>query len=160
MTAPPTDARHCALRLRAAVSALTRRLRSALPETSISVAKLSVLARLHQEPLTPTELASRERVRLQSLSRLIAELEADGWLKREADPADGRRSSLSLTPLGVRQLTADVHRREASLLVAIDAALSPDEQALLLQACALLDRIGDALADAPMPAKAGRLVSR
>ena len=57
------DPRHCALRLRATVSQLTRRLRAALPADAIGVAKLSALAVLHREgPMTPSTLARRERV--------------------------------------------------------------------------------------------------
>ena len=64
--------------------------------------KLSVLSRLgRQGAMSPTELARGEGVRLQSLTRLIAELEAEGWVRRSDDPADGRRSLLALTPAGV-----------------------------------------------------------
>jgi DNA-binding MarR family transcriptional regulator len=138
--------RHCALRLRATVSQLTRQLRAALPADGISVAKLSVLGQLHRlGPLTPSELARRERVKLQSLTRLLAELEADGWLSREVHAEDRRQSVLTLTPLGAKALTADVHRREASLVAAIGAVLSETEQAQLLRACALIDRVADSV---------------
>ena len=153
------DARHSALRLRATVSHFTRRLRNALPPDGLSVAKLSVLGLLHRlGPQTPSELARRERVRLQSLTRLLAELEADGWLRRMPHAADGRQSVLSLTRAGVQALTADVQRREASLAGAIGATLSAAERAQLLKACALIERIAEALPDAPAaaPAAAGR----
>ena len=147
------DTAHCAVRLRAAVSALGRQLRSALPAEGISVAKLSVLAHLyHDGPMSPTEVAQRERVRLQTLTRLLAELEADGWIARQAHPSDGRQSLLNLTRPGIKRLTADVHRREASLVDAIDAELSTEERALLVQACALIDRVSDALQAQPTEA--------
>ena len=148
-TAPAPDPRHGALRLRASVSQLTRRLRAALPPDAIGVAKLSVLAALHRlGPVTPSELARHERVKLQSLTRLLAELEAEGWLRREPHPLDGRQSLLSLAKPGGRALMTDVHRREASLVDAIAATLSPTEQAQLLRACALIDRVADAVAPA------------
>jgi DNA-binding MarR family transcriptional regulator len=154
------DARHCALRLRGSVSQFSRRLRSAQPGNGISVAKLSVLGLLHRlGALTPSELARHERVRLQSLTRLLAELEADGWLRRVPHAADGRQSVLSLTRTGVQALSADVQRREAALAGAIGAALSVTERAQLLKACALIDRLADAL-PAPTvaaPAEAGRV---
>jgi hypothetical protein len=50
-----------------------------------------------------------------------------------------------LTPLGAKALTADVHRREASLVAAIGAVLSETEQAQLLRACALIDRVADSV---------------
>jgi DNA-binding MarR family transcriptional regulator len=158
---PPT---HCAVRLRAAMSNLARQLRAALPPDGISVAKLSVLGQLHRlGPLTPSELAQRERVKLQSLTRLLAELEADGWVQRLPHPLDGRQSLLSLTRLGAKLLAADVHRREASLVEAIGARLTAREQARLLAACALIDRLADGLAagvaDAASATPADRLAT-
>jgi DNA-binding MarR family transcriptional regulator len=143
---PPPHPRHCALRLRAAVSQLHRELRAALPADGISVAKLSVLGQLHRlGPLTPSALARIERVKLQSLTRLLAELEAEGWLLRKAHATDARQSVLSLTQLGVRALTKDIHRREASLVDAIGDALTSAEQTQLSRACALIDRVADAI---------------
>jgi DNA-binding MarR family transcriptional regulator len=145
-----------ALRLRASVSHLSRQLRAALPGNSISVAKLSVLGHLHRlGPLTPSDLARRERVKLQSLTRLLGELEADEWLLRRAHPRDARQTILSLTRSGVKALSADVHRREASLVAAIASTLSAVEQAQLLNACELIERVADAVAaDHITPAQA------
>jgi DNA-binding MarR family transcriptional regulator len=141
-----TTPRECAVRLRASVSQLTRRLRAVLPVNNVSVAKLTVLGHLHRlGALTPSELARRERVKLQTLTRLLAELEADRWISRDAHAVDKRQSVLSLTTLGKRALANDVHRREASLVEAISAVLSPAEQAQLLRACSLLDRVAQAV---------------
>jgi DNA-binding MarR family transcriptional regulator len=135
-----------ALRLRASVSHLSRQLRAALPANSISVAKLSVLGHLHRlGPLTPSDLARREHVKLQTLTRLLGELEADEWLLRRTHPRDARQTILSLTRLGVKALSADVHRREASLIAAIASTLSASEQVQLLNACELIDRVSDAV---------------
>ena len=140
------DIRHTAVRLRASLSALHRQLRHALPAERIGVARLSVLGHLYRRgPMTPSALAALERVKLQTLTRLLAELEADGWIAREADPADGRRTLLSLTRRGVQHLTADVHRREASLAAAIERTLTANQQAALLRACDSLDALAQAL---------------
>ncbi len=150
MPRTPDTTHDGAVRLRTTVSHLHRQLRAALPASGISVAKLSVLGQLHHGgALTPTELARREGVRLQSLTRLLAELEAEGWLARAAHDTDGRQSVLSLTRSGLQQLTRHVHRREASLARAIDRALSADEQTQLLQACALIDRVAAGLVQEP-----------
>ena len=138
---------HTAVRLRASLSALMRQLRHAMPADAIGTARLGVLGALYRRgPMTPTALAAHERVRLQTLTRLLAELEADGWLVREPHPADRRQTMLSLSKLGVRQLSADVHRREASLAAAIASALTPAQQAGLLKACISIDALADALA--------------
>jgi len=155
MPPPSSDAAQCAVRLRGAVTLLSRRLRPAVQDAGLSVAKLSVIGRLYRAgPLSPTELAQHEGVMPQSLTRLLAELEVEGWLARESDPADGRRSLLRLTRPGARRLVAAVQAGEASLAEVIDARLDPRQRALLMEACALLDDIADALA--PAAALAGR----
>jgi DNA-binding MarR family transcriptional regulator len=147
--------KHTAVRLRVSLFALMRQLRQTAPPEGIGIARLGVLGALYRRgPMTPTELAAHERVKLQTLTRLLAELEADGWVVREADPADGRRSVLSLTRLGVRQLTADVQRREASLATAIDSALTQAQQAHLLKACEALDAVTEALGGLVEPGRA------
>jgi DNA-binding MarR family transcriptional regulator len=155
MPAADVPAGHVAVRLRASVSALARRLRADPSPGALAAAKWSVLAQLHRRgPLTPSGLARGERVRLQTLTRLLAELEAAGLIARAADPADGRRRILSLTKAGRVLLTAEVHRREASLRLAVQQRLTPDERVTLLEACALLDRIGEALPGEPAAAMA------
>ena len=147
------DALQCAARLRTAVSQLSRQLRSgAAAPDGPSVAKLSVLGQLHRHgPCTPTALAAHERVKLQSLTRLLAELEAEGWIGRAPHATDGRQWLLSLTPEGLRRLKALMRSREAALARAIGATLSAEQRALLLQACGLLDRIAGALEDGGEP---------
>jgi DNA-binding MarR family transcriptional regulator len=147
------EAAQCAVRLRGAVTLLSRRLRPALQDAGLSGAKLSVVGRLYRAgPMTPTALAQCEGVMPQSLTRLLAELEAEGWLARESDAADGRRSLLRLTRSGARRLITAVQAGEASLAEVIDARLNPPQRALLLEACTLLDDIAGALD----PAAAGR----
>ncbi len=139
-------AAHVAVRLRASISGLMRRLRADPGPGALAPAKWSVLAQLHRlGPLAPSELARHERVRLQTLTRLLAEIETTGLIAREIDAADGRRRVLSLTTAGRVLLAAEVHRREASLHLAIRERLTPAERITLLEACTLLDRIGDAL---------------
>jgi len=140
------SAGHVAIRLRASVSGLIRRLRHDLTPGALAPAKWSVLAQLHRlGPLAPSELARHERVRLQTLTRLLAEIETAGLIARDVDKADGRRRVLSLSRAGHALLAAEVHRREASLRLALQERLTPAERGALLDACALLDRIGDAL---------------
>lgn len=147
LKAPP--AAHVAVRLRASVSQLMRRLRRDATPGALAPAKWSVLAQLHRlGPLAPSELARHERVRLQTLTRLLREIEHAGLVAREVDAGDGRRHVLSLTRTGRAVLAGEVHRREASLRIAVQAHLTAAERATLLEACALLDRIGDALARA------------
>ncbi|MDQ2736588.1 MAG: MarR family transcriptional regulator, partial [Pseudomonadota bacterium] len=120
---------HVAVRLRASVSTLMRRLRSDSTPDALAPAKWSVLAQLHRlGPLAPSELARHERVRLQTLTRLLAEIETAGLIERDVDRVDGRRRVLSLTRAGRVVLAAEVHRREASLRIAVQSHLTPAER--------------------------------
>jgi len=145
---PRPDAIHTAVRLRGAVSALMRRLRSEAAPDGPGTAKLSVLGQLYRlGPLTPTQLAGHERVKPQTLTRLLSELEAAGCLTRRPHEADGRQTLLELSPAGAELLMAEVRRRESSLAEALQTQLTAAERAQLLAACELLDR----LAEAPSP---------
>jgi len=156
MPKPPADTLHVAVRLRAAVSRLTRHLRSQATADLPGSAKLSVLGQLYRRgPLTPTQLAAHERVRLQTLTRLLAEVEAEGSIARRPHDSDARQTVLSLTAAGARLLTAEVHRRESSLASALDTRLSGAERAQLLAACDLIDRVAGALEVEPAPPVAG-----
>lgn len=142
----PIDTEHCAVRLRAAVMQLSRQLRSGMQRGGLSVAMLSALGQLYRGgALTPTELARREGVKLQSLTRLLADLEAQGWIERRANATDARQSVLSISPQGTQRLGAAVKGGELSLANAIATRLGDEEQALLLRACTLLDTLGDAM---------------
>src|ERR1700747_1252090 len=61
----------------------------------------------------PSELAARRRVSNQALNHLLGQLERRGYLRREADPEDGRSKRISLTPRGtnavviIRQAVAE-----------------------------------------------------
>jgi DNA-binding MarR family transcriptional regulator len=145
MPHPPASARHCALRLRPTLSRLSRRLRRAAA-TQLPSAKLSALALLHgRGALTASQLAAAEGVKPQSLTRLLAELEADGLLQRAPHPSDGRQSLLRLTRAGARVATGEARRREAVLAQAIGAVLSHEEIAIVERACGLLDRLAEQL---------------
>jgi len=153
MTKATIDSERCAVRLRRAVLVLARRLRPALQGDGISTAKLSVIGQLYRNgPMTPTELAAREGVKLPSLTRLIAELEADGWLVRKADASDGRRWLLGLTAQGRKRLVAFAQAADAPLAEVLATTVSAEERRVLHQACALLERIGEAMGD---PARLG-----
>jgi DNA-binding MarR family transcriptional regulator len=140
-----------AVRLRAALSLLNRRLR-ANADHGLGVAGLAALQQLHRHgALTPSQLARHEGVRLQSLTRLLAALEDAGLVTRRAHPDDGRQSLLELAAAGRQALKAEAQRREASLAAAL-RRLSDDERATLAAACTLLERLVDAFGPADGPA--------
>jgi len=128
------------------VSQLARKLRPSLRGDGISVAKLSVIGQVHRAgALTPTQLAAREGVKLQTLTRLLAELEAGGWLQRTRDQADGRRSLLAMTPRGTKRLFEAARDQSDRLTRLIESHLSVAERSQLLASCGLLERLDAAL---------------
>jgi DNA-binding MarR family transcriptional regulator len=128
--------------IRRSVARLVRRLRLERADEALSLSKLSILGILYRKgPVTATDLATREHIRPQSLTRLLAFLEERGFVSRQPDEADRRRLLITITAEGKKALSADVRRKEAWLARAIEQALSPDERELLFHASRLLDRL-------------------
>lgn len=63
-----------------------------------------VLYALRDRPCRITELAAQEGVTQPAISLLVNRLEERGWLRRGADPSDGRVVLVSLTPSGAAVL--------------------------------------------------------
>ena len=147
MPTSKSKAEYAAIRLSATVSHLTRQLRAEASPEGPGAAKLGVLGQLYRiGPLTPTQLALCERVRLQTLTRLLAELETEKLIDRRPHERDARQSLISLTAAGMRALNGDMKRREASLASAIGKQLSAAECAHVLDLCELIDRLANAIA--------------
>jgi DNA-binding MarR family transcriptional regulator len=53
----------------------------------------------------PSELATRLRISKQALNHLLGQLEQRGYLRRDADPDDGRSKRITLTPRGAKAIT-------------------------------------------------------
>jgi DNA-binding MarR family transcriptional regulator len=90
-------------------------------------------------------LARLRRVRHQTMSATVADLEAQGLVARAADPSDARGVLVSLTPTGTAMIAESRVRRSARILAAAEAALTPEERAVLARAAAALDKLTAAL---------------
>lgn len=125
-----------------AVLQLARRLRSERPNPSVSLSSLGLLARLHQQgPMPAAALARAERLQPQSLSRLIAKLDADGLIARQPDPIDRRALVIAITPGGRRALKRDMDARRDWLEAALATVLTPAERERLTDAAELMLRL-------------------
>ena len=135
-TSPPD----LATRLRLAVTRTARRLRQegTIGFTASQGALLATIER--HGPLTPSELAQRERVQRPTVTRMLARLEEDGIVQRAADPADGRSFLVSLTPHG-RELLAEVRTRKDAYLAQRLSELDDEERAALARAADLLEHL-------------------
>ena len=130
--ATTVDTTLLASRLRLALGHLVRRLRA---EHSFPFTQGSVLGRLDREGCKSIgDLATIERVRPQSMTQTIADLQHDGLIERRSDPSDRRRTLVELTERGRQTLQADRRHREGWLAGAIADDLTPQEQKLLADA--------------------------
>lgn len=149
-----------ASRLRGQVTALNRRLRREAQADPVQFSQLVVLGVIDRlgGDVTPSALASAERMRSSNLAALLRELEGGGLIQRHADPADGRKSRVSLTASGKRMLYGNRAKREEWLVRAMHACLTVGERELLAAAGPLLERLAqfDEAAGAASPAPSPR----
>ena len=91
-------------------------------------------------PLTPSELAERERVQRPTVTRVLARLEEAGLVVRAVDPQDRRCSLVSVSDDGRALLGAMRERKDAFLARRIDA-LEPADREALDRAAEILERM-------------------
>jgi len=129
-----------ASRLRLDISRMARRLRQEAG-ADLSPSMNAALATIERHgPLTPSELAERERVQRPTVTRVLARLEEAGLVVRAADPQDRRCSLVSISDDGRALLGAMRERKDAFLARRIDA-LEPADREALDRAAAILERM-------------------
>jgi DNA-binding MarR family transcriptional regulator len=127
-------------RLRLDISRMARRLRQEAG-AQLSPSQTAALATIERHgPLTPSELAVRERVQRPTVTRVLARLEEAGLVARAADPQDRRCSLVSISDDGRALLAAVRARKDAFLSRRIDA-LEPADREALERAAAILERM-------------------
>lgn len=135
------DVTPLASELRVVLGRLVRRLRA---EYRFPLTQAAVLGRLDREGSQSIgDLAAAERVRPQSMSQTLAELEADGLVSRRPDARDGRRTLVELTDAGSQALALDRASRVGWLARAMTAEFSEPELRVLEQAVVLLRRLSE-----------------
>jgi DNA-binding MarR family transcriptional regulator len=97
--------RDLADRLHSAAIHLLRRARRGDPLTGATPAQLSALSVLMSGPKTLGDLAAAEQVRAPTISRLAAEMERIGLIRRRPDPNDARVARVEMSAKGRRALT-------------------------------------------------------
>jgi len=127
-------------RLRLAVTRTARRLRQEAGG-GLSPTLTAALATIDRHgPLTPSELAGRERIQRPTATRLVRRREPAGFVGRTADPMDGRSSLLAATTEGKALLTQLRTRKDAYLAQRL-RRLDPEERATLAHAAEILERL-------------------
>jgi DNA-binding MarR family transcriptional regulator len=129
-----------AVRLRLVIVRTARRLRQEAGE-ELSPSQAAALATIDRHgPLTPSELAARERIQRPTATRVIARLEEAGFVDRTQDPVDRRSCVVGLAP-GGRELLVRVRMRKDAYLSRRLRELDADERATLDRAAAILERV-------------------
>jgi DNA-binding MarR family transcriptional regulator len=135
VTAPPL-----APRLRLAVARMARRLRQEAGGGLTPSLNAALTTIAGHGPLTPSELATRERIQRPTATRLIASLSDAGLITRTADPADRRSSLITVTDEG-RALITELRTRKDIFLAARLRGLPAEDRATLARAAELLEEL-------------------
>ena len=141
------DVSATAARLRLAVTRAARRLRQeaigAEPGAELSPTLTAALATVEAHgPLTPSELADRERVRRPTATRAVGRLVELGLAERTADPEDRRSALVTATPAG-RALLRRLRKRKNAYLARRLRELDAVELETVERAAEILERLLD-----------------
>jgi len=144
--ARPPAVEPLAVRLAVAIKRLRARFREAAwADVALPIAHVAVIKRLRDDgPTTASELAAAEHVTHQAIAQTLAALKRTGLVRSEADPTDGRKSIIRVTPAGNRLFVSAIASRDAWLARAIVSVVSPRERAALGKSIELLERLADA----------------
>jgi DNA-binding MarR family transcriptional regulator len=140
---------------RRSVTRMARLLGTSMPKGELTPMKLSALGILRRGgPMSASALASQLGILRQSLTRILADLEAEGLLTRSRDGDDGREHVLQPTPKALTLMRAEGVRRDAAMREAMLQVLTPVEIGLLLLAAKTMNKLADgwstALAESSM----------
>jgi DNA-binding MarR family transcriptional regulator len=102
-------------RLRFSVTRLARLLRQQ-DQSGLTPSQTAALATINREgPLTLGQLAQHEQLAPPTITKIVAALEAAGYVIRRVGATDRRVSQVEISPSGRRQLDANRSRRTAWL---------------------------------------------
>lgn len=91
--------------LRVTIGRMARELRS---RYQFGLTQVTVLGSLQRDgSQSISQLAAAQRIRPQSMSQTLSEMEAEGLVRRSPDEHDGRRAKIDLTDAGLQALLAD-----------------------------------------------------
>jgi DNA-binding MarR family transcriptional regulator len=140
------EAEEVAAALYLSVGLFKRRLRQVPAEGELSLPESSALRRLERGgPATVTALAKAEQISVQSMGATLSALEARGLVDRHPDPADGRRSVMSVTEAGLVALSDKRNARIAQLAQVLASGFTPAELRQLRTAAPLIERLAENL---------------
>jgi DNA-binding MarR family transcriptional regulator len=127
--------------LRPSLLRLTRLVRNQRVDMTVTLTQLSAMATLaNAGPMSAGELANRERVQPPSMTKVLANLEERGLVRRAVHPSDKRQAIIEITEAGRALLDSERQSRDAWLSRRL-SELTPDERALLREVVPVLDKL-------------------
>lgn len=142
-TATRTTIADLASQLRPALLRLTRLVRNQRVDMSVTLTQLSAMATLRKSgPMSAGELASCERVQPPSMTKVLANLEERGLVRREVHPTDRRQAVIEITPAGEELLDSERRSRDAWLSKRL-ATLSAEDRALVQRVIPILEKLAE-----------------
>jgi DNA-binding MarR family transcriptional regulator len=135
------DLDRLAFDLHSAMLHMMRRVRREDDAFGLSAPRMSALSVVHfGGPRTIGEIARMEQVSAPTMTRLVAGLEADGYVRRQPSPTDGRATVIHPTAKGKRVMEQGRTRRVTFLARQL-RSLDPSTLAALVTASTALHSI-------------------
>ena len=126
--------------LRLTIVRTARRLRQEAG-TDLSPSLTAALSTVERHgPMTPSELAARERIQRPTATRVLARLEELGLIQRTPDPHDRRSSLVAATEAG-SALLDELRTRKTAFLAERLEGLDVEDRAVLDRAADILERM-------------------
>lgn len=129
--------------LRSVVSALHKSLRRQMSSVNTySMTEIETIGHLARSgSLLPTELAALTRIKTQSMSQILKEMEEDRIIKRTPSKEDKRKVYISLTAFGKNLVEKAKYDKDEWLKTAIENTLTEKEKDLLVKVIPVLSKI-------------------
>src|SRR3954453_2049374 len=143
MPLPTTSRSEAALAgaLRDAIGRLGRRMRHPPRPPEPPLGQLAALRSLDLHgPMSPSELATHERVQPPSMTKIVARLEELGYGTRAPHPQEGRQGIVTISVAGAG-LLEDARRRRDAWMAQRLGSLDTDELAALRAALPALEKL-------------------
>jgi DNA-binding MarR family transcriptional regulator len=132
--------------LRLSVGLLMRRLKQPQAGDQMSLPETAALKRLELGgAMTPSALAKLEHISPQSMGATLAALQERGFIRRAADPNDGRQTIISLTKTGRSALQDRRNALTQRIAKALIAGFTQQELKQLMLAAPLLERLAQSI---------------
>jgi DNA-binding MarR family transcriptional regulator len=90
-------------------------------------------------PVRQGALAARLQLEKSTVSRLVRQMEAHGWIQRNSDRHDGRAVSIQLTRQG-RATASELARARQEKFARILAAIPEEKRSMVVEAISILER--------------------